>query len=45
MSVQVDEVSDIADFVLPHARVDVLAALNSSEAGQKPIAKIVLENV
>jgi pilus assembly protein CpaB len=45
MSVQVDEVSDIAGFVLPHARVDVLAALSSSDNGQKPISKIVLENV
>jgi pilus assembly protein CpaB len=45
MSVQVDEVSDIAGFVLPHARVDVLAALSSSDNGEKPISKIVLENV
>jgi pilus assembly protein CpaB len=45
MSVQVDEVSDIAGFVLPHARVDVLAALSGSDNGQKPISKIVLENV
>jgi pilus assembly protein CpaB len=45
MSVQVDEVSDIAGFVLPHARVDVLAALSSSDVGQKPVSKIVLENV
>ena len=46
MSVQVDEVSDIAGFVLPHARVDVLAALSSSDSsGQKPVSKIVLENV
>jgi pilus assembly protein CpaB len=45
MSVQVDEVSDIAGFVLPHARVDVLAALSSSDNGQKAISKIVLENV
>ena len=44
MSVQVDEVSDIAGFVLPHARVDVLAAL-SSDNGQKAVSKIVLENV
>jgi pilus assembly protein CpaB len=45
MSVPVDEVSDIAGFVLPHARVDVLAALGGSEGGQKPVSKIVLENV
>lgn len=45
MSVQVDEVSDIAGFVLPHTRVDVLAALSGSDNGQKPISKIVLENV
>lgn len=45
MSVPVDEVSDIAGFVQPHARVDVLVALGAGEAGPKPLSKIVLENV
>jgi pilus assembly protein CpaB len=47
MSVAVDEVSDIAGFVLPHARVDVLVALREQGMGQEsaPQAKIVLENV
>ncbi len=45
VSVPVDEVSDIAGFVLPHSRVDVLVALQSSGAGNKPLAKIVLQNV
>jgi pilus assembly protein CpaB len=45
VSVPVDEVSDIAGFVLPHTRVDVLVALNGSDAGVKPLAKIVLQNV
>ncbi len=46
VSVPVDEVSDIAGFVLPHARVDVLAAMNRGEGTNgKTIAKIVLQNV
>ncbi len=45
VSVPVDEVSDIAGFVLPHTRVDVLVALAGSEANSKPLAKIVLQNV
>ncbi|MGC1676731.1 MAG: Flp pilus assembly protein CpaB [Candidatus Binataceae bacterium] len=45
VSVPVDEVSDIAGFVLPHTRVDVLVALASSEANSKALAKIVLQNV
>jgi pilus assembly protein CpaB len=32
MSVQVDEISDIAGFVLPHTRVDVLVALGGAGA-------------
>ena len=46
MSVAVDEISDIAGFVKPHSRVDILAAV-SSEGGaeSKPFAKIVLQNV
>ena len=46
MSVPVDEVSDIAGFVLPHTRVDVLVAVSSGGAGgDKPFSKIVLQNV
>jgi pilus assembly protein CpaB len=44
VSVQVDEVSDIAGFVLPHTRVDVLVALATAESG-KPFSKVVLQNV
>jgi pilus assembly protein CpaB len=42
MSVAVDEVADISGFVLPHSRVDVVAAMNS-HGGDR--AKIILENV
>ena len=46
MSVPVDEVSDIAGFVLPHTRVDVLVAVSSGgSTGDKPFSKIVLQNV
>lgn len=46
MSVQVDEVSDIAGFVLPHTRVDILVALAGGGGGNdKPFAKLVLQNV
>jgi pilus assembly protein CpaB len=44
VSVPVDEVSDIAGFVLPHTRVDVLVALASGDTG-KPFSKVVLQNV
>jgi pilus assembly protein CpaB len=43
VSVPVDEVSDIAGFVLPHTRVDVLVAI--SENNTQPFSKIVLQNV
>lgn len=42
LSVPVDEVSDIAGFVLPHAHVDVLVTVTS---GDKPLTKIVLQDV
>jgi pilus assembly protein CpaB len=46
MSVPVDEVSDIAGFVLPHAHVDVLVALSNSGGNTpKPFSKVVLQNV
>jgi pilus assembly protein CpaB len=47
MSVAVDEVGDIAGFVLPHSRVDVLVALSQHDAGKGTAiaeAKIVLED-
>lgn len=46
MSVPVDEVGDIAGFVLPHARVDILVALSEGGGGSASNrAKIVLENI
>src|SRR5579863_2565886 len=45
LSVPVDEVSDIAGFVLPHTRVDVLVAVASGPTGDKPFSKIVLQNI
>jgi pilus assembly protein CpaB len=47
VSVQVDEVSDIAGFILPHARIDILVAVSNQGTGQndKPFSKIVLQNV
>jgi len=43
--VPVDEVSDIAGFVLPHTRVDVLVAITSGEGNGKEFSKVVLQNV
>lgn len=46
VSVPVDEISDIAGFVLPHARVDVLVSVsNNANGGAQPFSKIVLQNV
>jgi pilus assembly protein CpaB len=48
VSVPVDEVSDIAGFVLPHTRVDVLVATESGGGGgpgDKAFSKVVLQNV
>ncbi len=45
MSVPVDEVSDIAGFVLPHSRVDVLVSVSAGGADSKPFSKAVLQNV
>lgn len=48
VAVQVDEVSDIAGFILPHARVDILVAVTSQGGGgqgDKAFSKIVLQNV
>jgi pilus assembly protein CpaB len=52
MSVAVDEVSDIAGFIFPHSRVDVLVAVNNQNEGSnsdspesKAFSKVVLQNV
>jgi pilus assembly protein CpaB len=45
VSVPVDEVSDIAGFVLPHTRVDVLVAMDSGSGAEKAFSKVVLQNV
>jgi pilus assembly protein CpaB len=45
VSVPVDEVSDIAGFVLPHSRVDVLVSTSGGEDTKRAISKIVLQNV
>lgn len=46
VSVPVDEVSDIAGFVMPHTHVDVLVAVQGAGSpGEKPFSKIVLQNV
>jgi pilus assembly protein CpaB len=42
LSVPVDEVSDIAGFVLPHTHVDVLVSLTE---GDKSLSRIVLQDV
>jgi len=47
VSVPVDEVSDVAGFVLPHTRVDVLVATQGvgEGAGDKAFSKVILQNV
>ena len=45
MSVPVDEVSDIAGFVTPHSRVDVLVAVAGTGAGEPSFSRIVLQNI
>jgi pilus assembly protein CpaB len=45
MSVPVDEVSDIAGFVLPGAHVDILVSITDKSTGGEPFSKIVLQNV
>jgi pilus assembly protein CpaB len=44
VSVPVDEVSDVAGFVLPHTRVDVLVATTEA-GGDKAFSKVILQNV
>ncbi len=48
VSVPVDEVSDVAGFVLPHTRVDVLVATTGEGGGgggDKAFSKVILQNV
>jgi pilus assembly protein CpaB len=45
ISVPVDEVGDIAGFVLPHSRVDILVALSNGPPGGQAFSKIVLQNI
>src|SRR5215469_1633032 len=45
MSVAVDEVADIAGFVLPHTRVDILASATEGGTGRAGRTRIVLQNV
>jgi pilus assembly protein CpaB len=45
VSVPVDEVSDVAGFVLPHTRVDVLVATQGGEGTEKAFSKVILQNV
>jgi pilus assembly protein CpaB len=45
MSVPVDEVADIAGFVQPHTRVDVLAAVSGATNNEPPFSRIVLQNI
>lgn len=45
MSVPVDEVADIAGFVAPHTRVDILVAVSGSGAGESSFSRIVLQNI
>jgi pilus assembly protein CpaB len=45
MSVPVDEVSDIAGFVTPHSRVDVLVAVAGTGPGEVSFSRIVLQNI
>jgi len=45
MSMPVDEVADIAGFVAPHTRVDILVAVSGSGAGESSFSRIVLQNI
>ncbi len=45
VSVPVDEVSDVAGFVLPHTRVDVLVATQAEGGDGKAFSKVILQNV
>ena len=45
MSVPVDEVADIAGFVTPHTRVDILVAISGTGPGEASFSRIVLQNI
>jgi pilus assembly protein CpaB len=45
MSVPVDEVSDIAGFVAPHTRVDILVAIAGTGPGEPSFSRIVLQDI
>jgi pilus assembly protein CpaB len=45
MSVPVDEVADIAGFVAPHTRVDILCAVSGTGPGEMSFSRIVLQNI
>ena len=45
MSVPVDEVADIAGFVAPHTRVDILVAVSGTAPGEASFSRIVLQNI
>jgi pilus assembly protein CpaB len=45
VSVPVDEVSDIAGFVSPHSRVDLLVSVATTVGSNQPFSKIVLQDV
>ena len=45
MSMPVDEVSDIAGFVAPHTRVDILVAVAGTGPGEASFSRIVLQNI
>ncbi|MGA7873688.1 MAG: Flp pilus assembly protein CpaB [Candidatus Binatus sp.] len=45
VSVPVDEVADIAGFVAPRARVDVLVAVSGTGPGESSFSRIVLQNI
>jgi pilus assembly protein CpaB len=45
MSVPVDEVGDIAGFVQPHTRVDILVAVSGSGPDSSSFSRMVLQNI
>src|SRR5271166_215896 len=45
MSVPVDEVADIAGFVAPHTRVDILVAVAGTGPDEPSFSRIVLQNI
>ncbi len=45
MSVPVDEVADIAGFIEPHTRVDILVAISGTGPGEPSFSRIVLQNI